>query len=199
MIHYDTNLGTWVLCKPRATSAASSKYDTSHLRKCIREDGCAVMSLFTPRDKSKLGNLTKWIMASSKKTTLNENVRFPSHPVLTRSNTSFTIIYVLTPQKDGPYCKRNFYATVSGSKILLVKIKMVRWLVYPRPHHVPVVKGVVSNPSMNPSTNGNLGHLYMVSGLEISVSKLTLQWMLNRNVNSPGIPSRTVEHGNEKS
>ena len=41
--------------------------------------------------------------------------------------------------------------------VLLGKIEGPVWhTIY---HHLPVVKGVVSNPSMNQPTNGNLGHL----------------------------------------
>ena len=45
--------------------------------------------------------------------------------------------------------------------LILVKIGLGRELVNPIYHHLPVVKGVVSNPSINQPTNGNLGHLWL--------------------------------------
>jgi hypothetical protein len=42
--------------------------------------------------------------------------------------------------------------------VLLVKIEGPVW--YTIYHHLPVVQGVSSNPSINQPSNGNLGHLW---------------------------------------
>jgi hypothetical protein len=45
---------------------------------------------------------------------------------------------------------------VQINNVLLVKIEVPVW--YTIYHHLPVVKGVSPNPSINQPTNGNLGH-----------------------------------------